>query len=288
MLDVSLPRVGPACRPSFRALSHFRRLWPARRFCSQNTRRGGDRGDADAGGVVAPPLPPAKRQSNRGISVTVRHTHLRVSGSRSSPARRAATLMRTQTAAPTVWASVTRRFFAGAPLQRNGTRSLLTLTVSTLSGRGEGWRTASRATPGGGLLSPVQPTPSSAASSPTCPLSSASGGWVTRVAPESASGKIIPSVGAGDASVPVGRHGQVFEARSLFGHRVRRRQNWSQAGRRRMWDKITVQPGQNHSHTAWNCDVSLRFSKSSRERNTWMCSPQNTCPLTKVQKPNAT
>ena len=31
-----------------------------------------------------------------------------------------------------------------------GTRSLLTLTVSTLSCRGEDWRTASRATPGGG------------------------------------------------------------------------------------------------------------------------------------------
>ena len=61
----------------------------------------------------------------------------------------------------------------------------------------------------------------------------------------------------------------------LFGPRVRRHQNWSQAGRRRMWksgDKITVQPGPYHLHAAWNCDVSLRFSKSSHERKTWMCS----------------
>ena len=42
---------------------------------------------------------------------------------------------------------------------------------------------------------PVQPTPTSAASSPTCPLSSAGSGWVSIVGPVSASGKITPSVG---------------------------------------------------------------------------------------------
>ena len=48
----------------------------------------------------------------------------------------------------------------------------------------------------------------------------------------------------------------------------------SQLGRRRMWsgDKITVQPGPYHSHVAWNCEVSLRQSKSSRSRKTRTCS----------------
>ena len=60
-LDASLPPVGPSYRLSFRSLPHFRRLWFARRFRSLNTRRGGDRCDADAGGIVASPPPPAKR-----------------------------------------------------------------------------------------------------------------------------------------------------------------------------------------------------------------------------------
>ena len=47
----------------------------------------------------------------------------------------------------------------------------------------------------------------------------------------------------------------------------------SQDGRRTTWissDNITVQPDPNHSHAAWNWDVSLRFNKSSRERKIWI------------------
>ena len=59
--------------------------------------------------------------------------------------------------------------------------------------------------------------------------------------------------------------------------RTRQNQNssWSQLCRRRMWtngDKITVQPGPYHSHVAWNSEVSLKQSKSSRSREIWTCS----------------
>ena len=84
-----------------------------------------------------------------------------------------------------------------------------------------------------------------------------------RVGPESASGKMIPSVGAADASVPVGRHGQVLEAGFFLAPGCADIKTGPKPVGAESGQAATksVQPGPNHSHAAWKCDVSLRFSK---------------------------
>ena len=86
--------------------------------------------------------------------------------------------------------------------------------------------------------------------------------------PESASGKIIPSVGAADASTPVGGHGPVLEAGFCLAPvcadiKIGPKPAGSECGQ---VATKSVQPGPNHSHAAWNCDVFLSFCESSRER----------------------
>ena len=89
-----------------------------------------------------------------------------------------------------------------------------TLTVSAHSGCGA----PSGATPGGGLPSLVQLTPSSAASSPTCPLSS------TRVGPGSPSGVSILPGGVAGRVAAEGRRGQMQTA-GLFREKDERTSN---------------------------------------------------------------
>ena len=229
--DASSPPGEHAHRLPSPALHRFRRSHFLRRSNFRKTRRGGDRSDAGAGTDAASLPPPARELCNPSISSSPSDTATAEFGEHDLRQRAEQLPSRA----------------ISLPLPRGEhPLSMLLCWGSTVT-----QRACIRGNPHGlgghtGLPSPVQPTPSSAARSPTCPLSSMGGASVPKVGPWSASGMSILPLQAGMARcwqlVSSLDHGEQTS------HVVRGRRRSTRTN----CDNTTVQPGPNHSHVSWN------------------------------------
>ena len=123
-----------------------------------------------------------------------------------------------------------------------------------------------------GCLPRSNRSPSSAASSPTCPLSSTSGARVPNVGPWSKW-----RFHSSQWSCWQSRR-RCWQLVSSLGHGELKCRPKSTCTKR---DNTTVEPSPNHWHVAWNFDVSRKHSRSSEARKLEYV-PTNPCPFTEV------